>query len=184
MLDYFQLSDDDRVLVKEMVERVAPSIQPSSTDPSDLLTPLLRRPSHDDLEAYARVLQTSLEAWRDAAGGGGAIDVSVTFDQRQLLAAAIISLGEPQSAAGTEARVREAVADELVRAIGDSLAARAADAESMSMMALPHITVAAGRTVRLIKPLRARFWLQRAALADADRLVQQIRTAARAPEAA
>ncbi|MDP3746349.1 MAG: N-6 DNA methylase [Phenylobacterium sp.] len=184
VLDYFQLSDDDRVLVKEMVERVAPSIQPSSTDPSDLLTPLLRRPSHDDLEAYARVLQTSLEAWRDGLGGGSAIDVSVAFDQRQLLAAATISLGEQQSAARTEGRVREAETDELVRTIEDSLAARAADAESMSMMALPHITVASGRTVRLIKPFRARFWLQRAALADADRLVQQIRAAARAPEAA
>jgi hypothetical protein len=52
------------------------------------------------------------------------------------------------------------------------------------MMALPHVTVASGRAIHLVKPLRARFWLQRAALADADRLVHQIRAAARVTEAA
>lgn len=182
VLDYFQLTDDDRILVKEMVERVAPSIQPSSTQPSDLLTPLLRRPTAEDLEAYRRTLQGSLEAWRDAAGGSGTIDVTLAFDQQNLLAAAIISLDEPQTTPA-RASVHEAGADELIGTLSQSLTSHAVSVDSAVMMALPHVTVASGRLIHLVKPLRTRFWLQRAALVDADRLVQQIRAAAKPVEA-
>ncbi|CAN5234929.1 N-6 DNA methylase [soil metagenome] len=173
VLDYFELDEDDRVLVLEMVERVAPSIQPSSTRPSDLLTPLLKHPSTDDLEAYRRKLQTTLEAWRDAAGGSGAIKVSLQVDGKNLLGAAIIELGATST--GPVGAITEAEADAPLWAIGESLGAHVRGASDSAMLTLPHLTVASGRTITIVKPLRVRFWLQRSALADADRLVGQIR---------
>lgn len=183
VLDYFQLTGDDRNLVTEMVQRVAPSIQPSSTQPSDLLTPLLRPPAAEDLEAYRLTLQTSLAAWRDAAGGTGGLEVSIAFDSKNLLGTAIISLGERPSGSDLPS-VREIHTEELLRTLGHTLTAQVAGLDSAAMMALPHLTVATGRRIYLVKPLRTRFWLHRSALADADRLVQQIRAAAKSVEAA
>lgn len=173
VLDYFLLDDDDRVLVSEMVDRVAPSIQPSSTRTSELLTPLLRHPSQEDLEAYRRKLLTSLEAWRDAAGGAGDIHVAIQFDSKNLLGAAIVALGQ---SAGDDS-VAEAPADMPLWAIGESLLSKADANSDVTMVTLPNLTIASGRTIAMVKPLRTRFWLQRSALVDADRLVGQIRSA-------
>ena len=79
--------------------------------------------------------------------------------------------------------MHEAGADELIGTLSQSLTSHAVSVDSAVMMALPHVTVASGRLIHLVKPLRTRFWLQRAALVDADRLVQQIRAAAKPVEA-
>lgn len=176
VFNYFQLSDDDEALVMEMVDKVAPSIQPASTQYVDLLTTLLAHPSRDDLENYRVTLERCLKEWRQATGGSGHMTVQVKFNTQRLVGAAVISIGTPERANATsETNIQEDATGALVDAVDASMRS-ASTMSSGQILTMPNITIAAGRTLYIVKPLRTRFWLRRAAMDDADRIVEQIQT--------
>ncbi|WP_187331207.1 MULTISPECIES: N-6 DNA methylase [unclassified Mesorhizobium] len=176
VFSYFQLSNDDEALVMEMVKKIAPSIQPASTQRADLLTALLFHPTRDDLEKYRSTLERCLTEWRQATGGSGDINVRVQFNKHRLIAAAEISIGLPRSSgSASEGKIEEDLTGALLDAV-DASVRSAPNREGAQILAMPNITIAAGKSIRLVKPFRNRFWLRRAAMDDADRIVEQIQT--------
>ena len=78
VFNYFQLSDSERMLVRDTVRFVATSIQPS--DYARLETPLLRRASEPEIERYVDVLTAKLAEWREHCGGEGGLRVRAVVD--------------------------------------------------------------------------------------------------------
>jgi len=63
VFDYFGITANERVLIRETVEVLMPAIRPSSLKQVEMLA--RRRPSQDEVAMYARTLGDALTAWRE-----------------------------------------------------------------------------------------------------------------------
>lgn len=166
---YFLLDDNDKRLVEDMMNYVAPSIQPDSL--SAFPTPLLRRPSSSEVSKYAEILWNTLNSWQRIRHGTGCFKIEVMGDDG-FLGAVRISVAEP-SEAGAPSRASESSVRELIADIEASLRQQL-DSDGDSPTMIPNLIIAVDSCLYVLKFLRRRYWLSRAALADADAIVRSI----------
>lgn len=173
VFEYFQLAEDETAIVREMVDVIGPSIQPSSRKPEGLLTALQRSPERGLLADYASRLATEMNAWKEGSGGRGEIVASVISDRKRLLGAAVLELRDSTT---DDLSISEPVTevDDIITVLSDTLTFAAMSHSPDRIMSLPNVTIMKDRYIYLIKPLRTRFWLERAAIEDAARLVSEI----------
>lgn len=174
--DYFELTDAERLLVRGTIDVVARSIQPP--DYLRLATPLLHRPSADEVELYANALSEELARWRARNGGAGALEVTAVVEsQAGFFGAVQVKLGTKR-----KDKVHLSSSDvafrSLLEELQHSLEAQASSAETEDLFKIPNVMVVAGDAFFFVKPMRRRFWLERCALADADHIVQTVHSAA------
>lgn len=176
IFDYFQLSPSDRLLIKDMAGVVAGSIQPA--DYTKLATPLLHRPSADEISAYVDILARELEAWRTRSGGRGGLSVEGVVDGTNGFFGAV-RIGLRGRGRDTKDMVRSEKAFQgLLKDIESGLANQLDGTHQDNLFKIPNAMAVVDDAFYVIKPMRRRFWLARAALADADHVARTVQAAA------
>lgn len=174
--EYFGLTEADRLLIDDCVQAVATSIQPQNY--ASLSTPLLHRPSPEEVSAYAKVLTSELENLRARAGGSGSLDIDAVVDGPSGFFGAIrVGLskdGSDHSSARRSKNAFEALLIEIEIAHSRQLSSLGED----DLFKLPNAMVIANDSFYFLKPMRRRFWLARMALADADLIARTVQSAA------
>lgn len=175
VFDYFQMSESDRLLVRDTVRTVAASIQPQ--DYARLATPLLHRPTRNEVADYTRILASELKATRRRTGGQGALDVEVVIDGASGFFGAIrvaLSRDQDRAVIARSQQVFRGLLDDIEVAFRSEL--KQTDRENLFRM--PNAMTIVGNAFYFIKPMRRRFWLARTALADADLITRTVQAAA------
>lgn len=176
VFDYFGLTRSDRLLIRDMVSTVAASIQPQ--DYARLTTPLLHRPSKNEVSEYARVLAAELETLRRRAGGAGALAVEAVVDGPSGFFGAIrVALSSDDKDHNSTARSGNAF-QALLMVMDAALGSHLGRTERDDLFKMPNAMIVAGDSFYFIKPMRRRFWLARTALADADLITRTVQSAA------
>ena len=174
--DYFRLTQNERVLVRDTVQFVATSIQPP--DYQRLSTPLLHRPSNPEIKEYVEALSKELGAWRAQDKGTGSLIVHAYVDGASGFFGAVQVRAERGLGDTAELVTSEPAFGRLLEDLHASLAAHSATIDHDDLFKIPNIMVLAGDAFFFVKPLRRRFWLPRTALTDADHIVKTVHAAA------
>jgi hypothetical protein len=176
VFDYFGLGSSDRIIVAETVRWIAPSIQPAHY--AQLTTPLLQRPSHEEITQYVGALAAELKGWRELRQGTGGLTVSAILGDESEFFGAVRITTQRSGSDGTlithSADAFTVLLEELDAALHQAVSSRSAH----ELFKIPNLLVLAGNAFYLIKPLRRRFWLAKTALSDADQLAQTVQAAA------
>lgn len=168
MYDYFNLGKEDRVLIEESANYIGPALQPSSLRYESLVKPLRSSPDRRMLESYCSRVRDVFNCWRDVTGGTGEVKVVPWTARTVPIGAAVIQLSMSKSKLAP--RLED---DDVINEITRTLAQAASDAQEKTQT-IPHITVLDRERILIIKPLVARFWLQRTAIEDANRIASDI----------
>ncbi|WP_368517097.1 N-6 DNA methylase [Rhizobium sp.] len=165
VFEYLGLSDNERMVVLDMINLVATSIQPSSY--SVLLTPLQSRQTKDAPSEYVSVLTNALQALSRKRNGSGEIWARVVDRQsgQGLLDVVHVSVGH-RSSSSHHGRT----AHEIMRAICVEIN----NGRPLDFFAMPNSTFVWGNDIYIVKPAKMRFWSKSAALRDADEIVSLI----------
>lgn len=172
VFDYFGLSENERQVVKDTCQYFIPGRQPASF--TSLHRPMHQKPLQKELQDYARILQNELEVWRNRLSGQGEFQVQLTelgTNPFNSLGVVRISLEHGSKSANAFLQVFNTLMEEL-RA-GEFYPTVGNDA----------ITVASDFLLYqkpdyyLIKPMLKRLWLSNAAVHDAYRIVNVVRSA-------
>lgn len=178
--EYFSLSKGQTARINELVEVVFPSVQPSSY--ANLFTPLQQRAGDGDLQRYVESLLSELTIWRDAMGGAGSFDASLSIGSAQAHGAlAILRLDvRPQGSDAPTSSVRPQVADAAVVELINVMKSRELLPVQIqeNLYLASDIVVRQGNSLYLIKPMLRRLWLQGEAFRDAERIVRLAQAAA------
>ena len=175
VFNYFQLSDSERMLVRDTVRFVATSIQPA--DYARLGTPLLRRVLGPEIERYVDVLTAKLAEWREHCGGEGGLRVRAVVDGESGFFGAVHVRTTGHSDLKQVDSSRSAF-QRLLSDCDESLARQLDGTEEHVLFKVPNVMVLADDEFFVVKPLRRRFWMSRTALSDADHIVRAVQAAA------
>lgn len=176
VFDYFRLSPSDRLLVGDIVGVVAASIQPA--DYARLVTPLLHRPSKNEIAGYVDILARELEDWRKRSGGIGGLKIDAVVDGANGFFGAVrigIDVGGEDQAGLAQS---ESAFQGLLADINAGLAIQLDSADQNGLFKLPNAMIVVDDVFYFIKPMRRRFWLSRIALSDADHIARTVQAAA------
>ena len=175
VFNYFQLSDSDRMLVRDTVRFVATSIQPS--DYARLKTPLLRRASEPAIKRYVDVLTAKLAEWREHCGGEGGLRVRAVVDGKSGFFGAVHVATAGYSDLKQVDSSRSAF-QRLLSDFDESMARQLDQTDEHVLFKVPNVMMLADDEFFFVKPLRQRFWMSRTALSDADHIVRTVQAAA------
>ena len=175
VFEYFGLRDEERVLVTELADFAGPSLQPASLRYDALIRPLQARPGPEIIERYCARVHDVMHKWRDVTGGVGYVNVVPWTARTLALGAAVIHLSMPPRSPRPSARFDD---DAVLNELEDTLK-RVAGGSGEQLVTVPDLTIVDGDRIFIIKPLVARFWLQRAAMEDASRIAAEIQLAGR-----
>lgn len=160
---YFNLSDEEIVLIEDAVEKIIPSVQPHEGNyPS-----LWKAPGENDRRSYAETLASSISDWIKPG-----CSVAAKLEARSAdLGILKLSL-DGGSALYTESNdVSFAeVLSHIFKHLNQPL--------DGNFQLMPDLRVFVGENLYLIKPMQLRFWLRAAALADADSIAMDLQDAA------
>jgi len=160
--DYFGLSEDEVILVEDTVTKVFPSIQPRPGRGS-----LLQRTSTgSDRKEYAETLARVLEGWAET---GTHISARVLTDSLEW-AVVELRLGDPVSDETVSLEPQSGV----LRAALDRVMAALPQGSIRNIQLRPDLKVFIDDSLFLVKPLETRYWLQSAALNDADAIAGEL----------
>jgi hypothetical protein len=174
VFDYFGLNENERQVVRDTCQYFIPSRQPTTF--ASLHRPLHHKPLQQELHDYTRVLHKELEVWRDRLAGTGEFHVQVAEPDAKLtnsLGIIRISLEREIKPTETFQQVFATLLNELK---DDNFYPIAGD---------DAVTVASDflfyhkPDYYLVKPMVKRLWLSSAAVHDAYRIVQTVRSAPR-----
>ncbi|MGE0349240.1 HsdM family class I SAM-dependent methyltransferase [Hydrogenophaga sp.] len=173
--EYFGLTAMEKARVQEMVTLVVPSMQPPSY--ARLVTPLQMRTSDRDLQRYVKALLAELAQWRDAMGGAGDFEASLTIGSAQACGAlAVIRLDvqaqKPAKSSHAQAEVADQAVAKLVQTLQTNELLPVQLRENLYLAA--DVVVRHGNSLYLIKPMVRRMWLQAQAFRDAERIVRYV----------
>ena len=178
IMDYFELRENERIRVNDMVNFIAPSIQPTTYQ--NMRTPILLPPQSEELAQYCNTLKSSLLEWRNLRGGHGELNLDITIDDAtNFLGFVRLRLVSERSDNIELHKVKNVFSNfltEILKSIPDYLR----EVSPETIVLVPNLLVTAGKTIYIVKPMRRRFWLKSAALEDADRIVSNISMAAKA----
>jgi hypothetical protein len=173
VFNYFMIRPDERTLIEELATVIGPSVQPAGLGYRSLARELRMSPSLHRLERYVGRLTREMEGWRDATGGAGELCARYWTARRVPLGVAILEIGE---ASATTARTGTTDA-EFLQELADALG-RVADRPGEALLTVPNLTIVDGARILLVKPLVTRYWLERAASADAARIASELQALA------
>ena len=156
--EFFCLSEQERILVEDTVERIVPAVQPRRSSLPDLWRP--STPS--ERRAYARTLVDTLADWFD---GDRAIGTRLEA-RNDDLAILRLSLCDTPSEFDYAEGDDTSVATVLSR-LGDHIRQPLPG----NFQSMQDFRVFIDRDLFLVKPIGKRFWLRAAALADANAIV-------------
>jgi hypothetical protein len=180
VFDYFGLRADERVLIQELATYAGPSLQPGSLSYDMLVKSMRKPPSREHIDRYCQRLVSVLVDWRDATGGKGEL-TAVPWTARSVpLGGVIVTLSKSkprrEPAAGVD---DDSVIGELLNTVMS-----VADGSPEQLLTVPDVIAVEGNCVTIVKPLVTRFWLERAAIEDANKLAAEITAIRRAKSAA
>lgn len=173
--DYYGLDERERVLVEEAVEVFFPSIRPRAY--KSLYTPMQFRARMTTVEGYAARLHAELEAWRERTGGAGRIQVNaVSMSPRNCGPVGVVrvTIGRQKGLHAQSVTVSED--DRKVERVLVVLKEKRLSEFQVTkdFHFIPDVLVWAGSTLYLVRPLVRRYWLQRSAMRDARRIVEEV----------
>ena len=173
IFDYFGLTMMERLLVRETVNSLMPSIRPRSYTRLD--TELQRPADNDDFETYARTLGDWLTVWRERTDGEGRFHVEViTSDPRQVGPLGIVrieyrdgAIAGPTASARTDDDVVRTTLAEL-RKVGLTVV------PSNGLQLVPDAHIWFGGKIYLVRLFTCRNWTIRQAVRDAERIFRDV----------
>ena len=177
---YFGLTLEERILVRETIEVLMPSVRPRAFRSLD--TPAQYIATPDSVSIYADALAESLTSWRSRTRGRGHFEISVVASDSSRAGSSGIVRITYQEKPTRDPRVETAVNDDLVlvslaelRASGLRLVSQG---DSFSL--IPDVHVWFDRSIYLVRPLIRRSWTIRQALRDAEYIVRTVQSNATA----
>lgn len=181
IFDYFGLSSDEQVLVRESVGVLLPSIRPRSFESLD--TPAQKAAQRRDLDLYAQALGEALTSWRTRMGGKGSFHVGVVAsDVSRAGPSGIVRIAYDESGTG-EATASSEINDEAVLATLAALreAGLRVIPSGQTVALLPDAQIMIESALYLVRPLTRRSWTVRQALRDAENIVRSVQARGRVP---
>ncbi len=164
VFDVFELTENERCLIRDMVRFNGESLQPTSY--GELYTPLQAQPSKADLKHYQSRLLGSLNQWIRNSEGSGSIEAQVLpreGDRFPLDVVHVKLLAKASDESHDDPkRTARSILDAITREIGDG--------SPIDFYSMPNSIFIWKNNVYIVKPRRMRFWTQAAALRDADEL--------------
>src|SRR5262249_42703309 len=155
---------------EELAKYAGPSLQPGSLSYEMLVKSMRRPPTADKIHRYRRRLIEVLVDWRDATGGNGELTASAWTARTVPLGGVVVTI--------SKAKPRHAPANRLGddRVIAELLnvATTVIDGSPERLLTVPDVIVVNDNRITIVKPLVTRFWLERAAIEDASKLVAEI----------
>jgi hypothetical protein len=174
VFDYFGLSTSERVLVRETVDVLMPSIRPRSFKSLD--TPAQHRANLDDFRAYAETLGDGLTSWRERTGGRGRFEVRVAANDPERAGPSGIVRVTYASDRTEASYVKTEINDDLVLTTLSQLrnaGLRTIPAgEALSL--IPDAQIWIDGALYLVRPFSHRNWTVRQALRDAEHIVRMV----------
>jgi hypothetical protein len=176
VFDYFDLSRNERILVRETVEILMPSIRPRSFKSLD--TPAQKPARAADFKHYSNTLANALTSWRQRTGGKGRFHVNVvTNDPRRVGSAGIVRI--QYTADGTTAATSAATIDDQIvqktllelRKLGLTIIP-----SGDALQLVPDASIWTNGALYLVRPLTQRNWTFRQALRDAEHIVRGVQS--------
>ncbi len=162
--DFFCLSEEERIVVDDTVERVIPAVQPNRSS-----FPELWRPSTTgDRRAYARTLADNLADWFD---GNCTIGTRLVARNDDL---AVLRLSLRDAAEGFDYAEDD---NGSVTAALSRLAEHIHRPLPGNFQSIPDFRVFVDRDLFLVKPTGKRFWLRSTALADVNAIALDLQEA-------
>jgi hypothetical protein len=168
--DFFGLTDDEIRSIEELADFACPALQPTTLSYKSLSRPLRASPTQAQTELYCKALVRALGQWRDATAGQGEIS-AVSWTGRSVpVGAAVLTLDGVTPARPAD----DSIAGELIETYN-----RLNRASPGEILTVPDLALVEGARIYLIKPMIARFWLERTAVEDASRLALQLQAVVR-----
>lgn len=174
ILEYFGLTRLQQARVREVVNDIAPNLQPSSVLGLD--TMLQRRPNMAHVEGYMRALRAEFKVWLTARGGKGSVSVSVSVNSTDTCGALGIvrvePMTDPKNTKGIGTTINDKVVVQLLQQFEQFELLPLEVSRNLYLAADTVIRV--GESIYLIKALNYRLWLRSEAYRDVERIVQHI----------
>jgi hypothetical protein len=169
VFDYFGLREEERAIVLELVAVARTSIQPSGLRHGSMVEPLRVPPTREHIDRYLTRLAATFRKWRDATGGSGEVRTYAWTARRVPLGAAVIALAEDEAEKHEGRLEDDGILDDIAAAMK-----RVSTTTPASLFGIPNLTIIDGSRIIVLKPLIARYWLERAAVEDASRIAADI----------
>ncbi len=170
VFEYFEVRTEEQILVNELATYAGPSLQPGSLSYDMLVKSMRKPPSSSNIDRYCRRLVSVLVDWRDATGGKGELN-AVPWTARSVpIGGVVITRSQSKSRQPSAARLRDdSVIGELLNTV-----TKAVDGSPEQFLTIPDVIAVESNRIIIVKPLVTRFWLERAAVEDASKLVAEI----------
>ncbi|HEX4757308.1 MAG TPA: N-6 DNA methylase [Terracidiphilus sp.] len=162
--EYFCLSQDEIILIEDLIERILPAVQPHQGSFPDLW----KAPTEPERRAYATTLIRSVGDWLQNATR---LHAQLEAKNADLGVLRLSLNGTDQQANYTE-EDRVLVGDALSRIMQHIQQPIAGNFQLM-----PDLRVFIEKNLYLVKPMQRRFWLRSTALSDADAIAADLQHA-------
>ncbi len=174
VFDYFDLVETEKVLIRETVQILMPSIRPRSYQ--NLYTPSQRQPQAKDFAAYAETLATSLTEWRLRTGGKGRFEVKVVTNELGREGPLGIVRVRYRGDATRSATFESETSDQVIQSILAELRSKGITVvpSGEALQLLPDSQLWLGDSLYLVRLLNRRSWSVRQALRDAEQIVHSV----------
>ena len=162
--EYFCLSNDEIILIDDMIERIMPAVQPHQGSFPDLW----KSPTEPERREYAATLMRSVDEWLQ---GGNRLHATLEAKNADIGVLRLALNGSDQGLAYNE---------EDVVLLGDALSRIMQHIHQPiagNFQLMPDLRVFIGKNLYLVKPMQRRFWLRSAALSDADSIAGDLQHA-------
>ena len=176
IMEYFGLNSLQKARINEVVNIIAPNLQPSSI--KGLITPLQNRPKKTQIAGFTKALYKEFDQLRMKRGGLGDINIDINVDTLSTCGPLGIICIEPSFRDDSKNHIRKNVREGKY-AVSQILSLLNKD----KLFPLPiqnNLNLATDvifrqkETIFFIKPLVTRLWLSSEAYCDAQRIVQFI----------
>ena len=173
---YFGVGETLGQVIDEVAEQVLPNMQPTTI--AKLPGPLQVPPVPAQMERYANALATELASSRDALGGSGRFQVSLT-SWRAGAAGGIgmVRVSVEPGEGANEVQIGTAAAQEVLRNLDQRGLLNGVTQGGLSLVG--DTLIRQKNAIYFAKPLVNRLWLTSAALDDALRIVRHVHEAPR-----
>jgi len=170
IFEYFGLTEHEKLLVKETVRELVPSVRPRGY--ASLYTRLQHRACTDQLRCYTYTLERELQDWQSALDGQGSIRVHAVSMEEHLagpIGVVCIELDANQPKEKVVQNNKAVV--EILKELRNSELLPAPLSEDLYFS--PDTIIWTERSLYMARPLTRRFWLHHAAVRDARRIVTE-----------
>jgi len=172
--DYFDLIETEKVLIRETVQVLMPSIRPRSFQ--NLYTQAQRKPEVRDFATYAETLASSLTEWRVRTGGNGRFEVTVITNaierEGPLGIVRVRYRGDATATATSESQISDRSVQRILAELRSKGITVVPSGEALQL--LPDSQLWVGDSLYIVRLLNRRSWSVRQALRDAEGVVRSV----------